>query len=83
MRENHGFLGICCETLPSLAFFFFSFNTSVSMMVSSGCHLIVNLETSGKSISMKDCLQWVGLWMTVLMKFTDREDTPTVAGTVP
>lgn len=53
------------------------------MMVSSGCHLIVNLETSGKSISMKDCLQWVGLWMTVLMKFTDREDTPTVAGTVP
>lgn len=80
MRENHGFLRVFCETLPSLAFFF---NTSVNMMVSSGCHLVVNLETSGKSTSMKDCLQWVGLWGTVLMKFIDREDTPTVAGTVP
>lgn len=79
-RENHGFLRVFCETLPSLAFFF---NTSVNMMVSSGCHLVVNLETSGKSISVKDCLQWVGLRGTVLVKFIDREDTPTVAGTVP
>lgn len=66
-----------------LLLLFFSFNTSVSMMVSSGCYLIVNLETSGKSILMKDCLQWVGLCVTVLMNFIDREDMPTVAGTVP